>query len=47
MRCLGCGFLFGDYSEEEWDARNDEAFAGSLAEFAAKSYTPAKQRRSV
>ena len=37
--------LLDSYSEEEWDARNDEAFAGSLAEFAAKSYTPAKQRR--
>lgn len=45
LRCLSCGFIYGDYSESEWERRNSDAFEGSLAEFAAKSYTPAKQRR--
>ncbi|MDE0915508.1 MAG: class I SAM-dependent methyltransferase [Planctomycetota bacterium] len=44
-RCLACGFVFGDYSQEEWDQRNADAFEASLEEYAAKSYTPAKQRR--
>jgi len=45
LRCLSCGFVFGDYTEEEWEERNADTFEASLAEFAAKSYAPAKQRR--
>lgn len=45
LRCRGCGFIQADLTEEEFLEANETFFSGALAEFAAKSYSPAKQKR--
>jgi len=47
LECQDCGFIRTDLSAEEFALANEEFFVGNLAEYAAKSYTAAKQRRYV
>ena len=42
--CRGCGFIQSDLTAEEYGEANESFFSGALAGFAAKSYTPKKQR---
>ncbi|MEM1447571.1 MAG: class I SAM-dependent methyltransferase [Planctomycetota bacterium] len=45
LECLGCGLVRADMAPEAFFALNEETFEGSLDHYAAKSYTPKKQRR--
>jgi len=45
LRCRECGFIQADLTEGEFLEANETFFSAALAEFAAKSYSPAKQRR--
>ncbi|MEM9381925.1 MAG: class I SAM-dependent methyltransferase [Planctomycetota bacterium] len=45
LECQECGLVRADMAPEAFFGLNEETFEGSLDHYAAKSYTPKKQRR--